>query len=96
MALTWKLNCVERLSLPLSPVPSSKPSSQKQSGLLCHTLADYCHGVQLALEGHFDRRYIRERAQRYDMYEVAKQYDYAFRCLADLRREGWYAPATHL
>ena len=68
----------------------------KKSGLLCHTLADYCHGVQLALEGHFDRRYIRERAQRYDMYEVAKQYDYAFRCLADLRREGWYAPATHL
>ena len=52
--------------------------------------------MQLALEGHFDRRYIRERAQRYDMYEVAKQYDYAFRCLADLRREGWYAPATHL
>jgi glycosyltransferase involved in cell wall biosynthesis len=66
---------------------------ETKTGLLCHTLADYCHGVQLALEGHFDRRYIRERAQRYDMYEVAKQYDYAFRCLADLRREGWYAPA---
>ena len=70
--------------------------SKKKAGLLCHTLADYCHGVQLALDGHFDRRYVHKRAQKYDMYEVAGQYDYAFRCLADLRREGWHAPTTHL
>ena len=67
----------------------------RRTGLLCHTLADYCLGVQLALDGHFDRRYVRQRAQRYDMYEVAKQYDYAFRCIADLRREGWYAESSH-
>ena len=57
---------------------------QFKTGLLCHTLADYCKGVQMALDGHFDRRYIHKRAQRYDMYEVAKQYDYAFKCIADL------------
>ena len=69
---------------------------QKKTGLLRHTLADYNHGVQLALDGYFDRRYVHKRAQRYDMYVVAKQYDYAFRCLADLTHEGWHAPATHL
>ena len=70
---------------------------RSRTGLLCHTLADYCLGVQLALDGRFDRRYVRERAQRlYDMYEVAKQYDYAFRCIEDVRREGWYAKASHL
>ena len=52
--------------------------------------------MQLALGGHFDRRYVRERAQRYDMYEVAKQYDYAFRCIADLRKAGWYAETSHV
>ena len=60
--------------------------------LLCHTLADFCRGVERALEGGFDRAYIRKRAQdRYDMHQVAKPYDYAFRCLADLRGDGWYA-----
>ena len=67
----------------------------KRKRLLCHTLADYCLGVQLALDGHFDRRYVRPRAQRYDMYEVAKQYDYGFRCIADLRQEGWYSENSH-
>ena len=62
---------------------------------MCHTLADYCLGVRLALDSHFDRRCVRQRAQRYDMYEVAKQYDYAFRCIADLRKEGWYAETSH-
>ena len=53
--------------------------------------------MQRALEGGFDRGYIRKRAQdRYDMYRVAKQYDYAFRCLADLRGDGWYSRESHL
>ena len=30
------------------------------------------------------------------MYEVAKQYDYAFRCIADLRRERWHAETSHV
>ena len=69
---------------------------QFRTGLLCHTLADYCKGVQLALDGHFDRRYVHERAQRYDMYEVAKHYDYAFKCIADLRHAGWHADTSRL
>ena len=67
------------------------------TGLLCHTLADFCRGVERALEGGFDRGYIRKRAQmRYDMYQVAHQYDYAFRCIADLQGDGWYARESHL
>ena len=70
---------------------------RSRTGLLCHTLADYCLGVQLAPDGRFDRRYVGERAQRlYDMYEVAKQHDYAFRCIEDVRREGWCAKTSHL
>ena len=69
----------------------------EKTGLLCHTLADFCSGVQRALRGGFDRDYIRKRAQdRYDMYQVAKQNDYAFRCIGDLRSEGWYAEKSHL
>ena len=30
------------------------------------------------------------------MYQVARQYDYAFRCLADLQGDGWYARESHL
>jgi hypothetical protein len=53
-------------------------------------------GVQLALDGRFDKECVRLRALRYDMYAVAKQYDYAFRCIADLRGKGWYAETSHL
>ena len=67
-----------------------------ETGLLCHTLADYCLGAQLALDGRFDREYVRLRALRYDMCAVARQYDYAFRCIADLRERGWYAETSHL
>ena len=59
-----------------------------ETGLLCHTLADYCLGVQLALGGRFDREYVRLRALRYGMYAVARLYDDAFRCVADLRGKG--------
>jgi glycosyltransferase involved in cell wall biosynthesis len=69
---------------------------EPETGVLCHTLADYCHGVQLAIDNKFDRAHIRQRAvQRYDMYNVARKYDYAFKCIADLRRKGWYADETH-
>jgi hypothetical protein len=67
-----------------------------RTGLLCHTLADYCLGVRLALDNRFDRAYVRERALRYDMYNVALEYDYAFRCIADLHGKGWYAEESHL
>ena len=73
---------------------------QFKTGMRCHTLADYCTGVQMALDGAFDRTYIRERAVRlYDMYNVAKQFKYAFKSILDLykgTKPGWYSPECHL
>ena len=72
---------------------------QAKTGLLCHTLADYCLGVRMALEGKFDRDYISRRAvAKYDMFNVAKQYDYVFNSIIDIHNglNGWYAPDSHL
>jgi len=73
---------------------------QSVTGLRGHTLADYCYGVQMALDSKFDRQYIRDRAVRlYDMYNVAKQYDYTFRTILDIHtpgKNGWYSPDTHI
>ena len=69
-----------------------------KTGLLCHTLADFCMGVEMAISGKFDREYIRDRAVRkYDMLNVAKQYEHAFKCIIDLSTEnnGWYSPFCH-
>jgi hypothetical protein len=69
-----------------------------RTGLLCHTLADYCFGVQMALDNKFDRKYIRQRAiKKYDMYIVAHQYEYAFRSILDIfnGKNGWYSPDSH-
>jgi mannosyltransferase OCH1-like enzyme len=73
---------------------------QFKTGLRCHTLADYCKGVQMALDGAFDRAYVRERAVRlYDMYGLAKQYEYVFRSVLDIHtpgKNGWYSPDCHM
>ena len=65
-----------------------------KTGLLCHTLADFKYGVQNALDGKFDRHYIRERAIRlFDMYNVAKRYEYAFNSIIQIYNgtNGWYS-----
>jgi len=71
-----------------------------KTGLLCHTLADYCYGVQLALDGKFDRRYIRQRAvEKYDMYKMAHKYEYVFKSVLDIfnpEKNGWYSPDCHI
>ena len=70
-----------------------------KTGLWCHTLADFCHGVQMALNNEFDRKYIRDRAvKKYDMFQVASQYEYAFRCVLDLftYKNGWYSEDDHI
>ncbi len=72
---------------------------QGVTGLRCHTLAEMCQGVQMALDGKFDRQYIHDRAARlYDMYNVAKEYAYAFKTLNDVHngKNGWYSPDSHL
>ena len=70
-----------------------------KTGFRGHTLADLCYGIQMAIDGKFDRNYIRERAVRlYDMYNVAKQYDYTFRSILDIHngKNGWYSPDTYV
>ncbi len=72
---------------------------QGKTGLRCHTLADYCLGVQMALEGRFDRAYIAERARRlYDMYSVSAHYEHAFKAILDIYapQNGYFAPHSHL
>ena len=70
-----------------------------KTGLLCHTLQDYCTSIQLALDGYFDREYIRKTAvSKYDMYKVAKQYDYVFKNICELYNgnQGWYSHNSYL
>ena len=70
-----------------------------KTGLLCHTLADYCFGVQLALDGQFDRSYIRARAvERYDMTVVAHKWDQSFKSILDMSNGagGWYGEKSHI
>ena len=73
---------------------------QGRTGLRGHTLADFCHGVQMALDGAFDRRYIRDRAVRlYGTEHVAHQYDYVFRTVLEVHRpeqNGWYSTETYI
>jgi glycosyltransferase involved in cell wall biosynthesis len=77
----------------------SETVEQWKTGLRCHTLADYCFGVQMALDSKFDRTYIRDQAvQKYDMYRVAKDYEYVIRSVLDVHngRNGWYSPKSHM
>lgn len=70
-----------------------------KTGMLCHTLEDFCVGIRMAQDGKFDREYIRERAVRlYDCVNVAKQYEYVFNTLIDLRngKNGWYSDVSHI
>jgi len=69
-----------------------------KTGLHCHTLSDFKYGIQMALDGRFDRQYIRDRAVRlFDMYNVAKKYEHAFKSILDIFNgtNGWYSPNIH-
>ena len=70
-----------------------------KTGLLCHTLSDFKYGVQNALDGKYDRVYIRERAIRlFDMYNVAKRYEHAFKSIIQIYNgtNGWYSPNINI
>ena len=72
---------------------------QYKTGLLCHTLADYCYGIQMAIDGAFDRQYIRDRATKlYDMYTLANKYEYVFKTVLDVFKpnKGWYSKDTYI
>jgi glycosyltransferase involved in cell wall biosynthesis len=70
-----------------------------KTGVLCHTLADFCMGVQMALNNKFDRKYISERAiNKYDMYQLATRYEYVFKNVLNIHNgaNGWYANDSYL
>jgi len=73
---------------------------QGKTGVRCHTLSDYCEGVQMAIDGKFDRTYIRQRAAKlFDMYKLAYNYEYTFKSILDIYtpgKNGWYSPDTHI
>lgn len=67
---------------------------QHKTGLRCHTLSDFCYGVQMAIDKKFDRSYIRIRAiELFDIHNVAKKYDYAFKSIINIHNgtNGWYS-----
>ena len=70
-----------------------------KTGMVCHTLADFTTSIQMALDGKFDRVYINERATRlYDMYNVGKKYEYAFKTILDVYngKNGFYSPDSYI
>ena len=70
-----------------------------KTGLFCHTLQDFCYGIQMATEGKFDRNYIRNRAIKlYDMYNVGIRYEYVFKSLIDIYNgnNGWYSQKQNI
>lgn len=72
---------------------------QLKTGMLCHTLADFCLAVNKAINNEFDRNYIMERAQKlYDMKEVGKKYEYALKSILDIDngKGGWYCKTSHM
>ena len=65
-----------------------------KTGVNCHTLSDYCYGLQMALDGKFNRQYISDRAVKlFDMYNVAKKYDYTLKSIIQITNgnNGWYS-----
>jgi len=70
-----------------------------KTGVRCHTLQDYVAGVQMALDGKFDRAYIHKRAvEKYDMYKLAKHYEYVFKSVVDIHNgaSGWYSKESYI
>jgi len=70
-----------------------------KTGLRCHTLADYCYGIEMAINEEFDRNYIRERAvSQYNMNNAATKYKYIFNSVLDIHngKGGWYSSDSYI
>jgi len=70
-----------------------------KTGVFCHTLADFCKAINMALDNKFDRQYIHDRAKRlFDMNNIGKKYEYAFKNILEIHNgnNGWYSQNTYL
>ncbi|MEK9767309.1 MAG: glycosyltransferase [Betaproteobacteria bacterium] len=61
------------------------------TGYRCSTLGDFLAGMERIEDGELDRQRVRDTAvEKYDMFNVAKQYDDYFQQLSDIASKGWY------
>ena len=70
-----------------------------KAGLICHTIQDFRHGVEMAINREFNRIYVRERAiKKFSMYNVAKTYDYIFKSTLDIYNgsNGYLSSNNHI
>jgi glycosyltransferase involved in cell wall biosynthesis len=70
-----------------------------KTGLLAHTLEDFCQGVQMALNGYFDREYVSSRASKlFDMNVISNKYEYVFKNILDIYNgnNGWYTNKSYI
>jgi glycosyltransferase involved in cell wall biosynthesis len=66
------------------------------NGFNCRTLGDFLTGLDKIENNALNRVAIRERAiQKYNMYNVAHEYNKVFMQVSDLRKDGWYTRKSH-
>lgn len=66
------------------------------TGYRCPTLGDYLKAIENIEHGQLYREYISKRTkQKYNMYELAHEYDSVFKQVGDLRELGWYSLHSH-
>lgn len=102
------LSCQEALEAQACGIPVIAPDwgvfpeiiKQKETGLLCHTIADYCYGVDLVLRRRFNSEYIRNRIlKRHSLSTYQEKISVAIETFLDLWRaekRGWFSPDSHL
>jgi glycosyltransferase involved in cell wall biosynthesis len=62
------------------------------TGYRCHTLGDYLAALEKIEAGTISREYVRNfAATRYDMYNLAHDYDRVFKQVSELKGLGWYS-----
>lgn len=62
------------------------------NGFKCHTLGDYLQAITHIENGKLNREHIRHHAaERYNMYNLAHDYNNVFLQLQDLYGQGWYS-----
>ena len=67
-----------------------------RTGYRCHTLADFVHGVQQAIDGKYNRAYVRLRTKKlYDTPVVGSKVHSILQNIFDVARDGWYSSTCH-
>lgn len=66
------------------------------NGFKCHTIGDYLKAIENIELGNLSRQHISTTArEKYNMYNLAHDYDKVFKQVDDLRGKGWYSLHSH-